>query len=516
MRGLSASIPSGRSLRQMAASFRRLTPLETDRTRLTDLPHIFFLQLILRSRPCIVNNVNNVNTHLKILAIVLLFCSAPVVYSDTLQQAQVRIVSIRINGNKVTKESVLRQFLGIDTGTVLDSTRLQEAKQRLEATGLFTRVALVPIVKNGEADLYVIIREPAYIRFCALDLSPYTSRYGERGTWYSPLVGVERSNFRGEMENLRVMLRGPEWQTAAASWSKPLLPTRYFIGLSAFYDQRPDNALWHDRMEIAGTFTAGRKVLARSRAYAGISPDFQRNIRHTISDTATFYQAFGTLGWYTDARSEAFDPSRGWSFQCEAKSNFLYAQHPSPVYFQLLTDSKFYHPGLFENDKMAYRFCLISRTSDAGIQNRLTLGGVGSVRGYPNSGIDLRENANSSLLISAEYRFPIYQLESNPVPFPPGVSQLMGRFFFDPNDLAPRIDGALIFDYGKTGRYFENIVKRDDGSVAGMDLGFGIRVMEPLLRQSGCFDVVWVEDPSTRSFDFHAMPSLNLYINLAF
>ncbi|MCU0608876.1 MAG: BamA/TamA family outer membrane protein [Chitinispirillaceae bacterium] len=437
---------------------------------------------------------------------------------STVLAAETRIVNIRFNGNRVTKEPVVRHFLGIDTGMVFDSVKIGEAKRRLEATGLFMRVALVPVVRNDSVDLYVIVKESVYLRFSSLDLSPYTSRYGERGTWYSPLVGVERSNFRGELENLRLMLRGPEWQTAAASWSKPILTTPYFIGLSAFYDQRPDNALPHDRMEIAGSLTLGRKVCSRSKAYISISPDFQRNIIHTAAnDTTRLYQTFGTLGWFTDARSSAFDPASGWSFQSEARSNFLYVQRPNPTYLQLMTDSKLYHRGLFANDKMAYRVWLVSRTNDAGIQNRLTLGGVGSVRGYANCGIDLRENANSSLLLSAEYRFPIAQLKSTPVPFPAGVSNLMGRFFFDPNDIAPRIDGALIVDYGKTGRYIGDIAERDgNGSVSGMDAGFGIRVMEPSLRQSGCFDVVWVEDPSTRAFDFLSRPSLNLYINLAF
>ena len=187
------------------------------------------------------------------------------------------------------------------------------------------------------------------------------------------------------------------------------------------------------------------------------------------------------------------------------------------MYVQFIADMKSYHRGLSAAHKTAYHALLVARTNDAGIQNRLVLGGLGSVRGYANSGIDLQSTASHAVLVSWEYRFPLYQLPPLSPFFPQGLLKAAGKFAGSLTDLAPRLDGAFIFDYGRVGRDFVDLFSHHDrGYRSGTDFGIGLRLMETHLRRSACLDVVWTENPYTPTMDFYAAPSWQLYLDLIF
>ncbi|MGA2506881.1 MAG: BamA/TamA family outer membrane protein [Chitinispirillaceae bacterium] len=434
-------------------------------------------------------------------------------------KAQLRVAHLYYNGNHVTKVHIIQMISGLDTGMIYDSLMIKRAKQRLEATGLFLKIAILSLRKNNAMDLYIVVKEPYYFGINDLDFTPFTSRHGQSGKWYCPFIGLENSNVGGSMETVRLSLRFWEWRTAALSWSKPLLPSRYFIGCGALVDARPDNALPLDRLEYLGSVTAGRRLFERSKVYCSVIPDYQRTISWTATekDTTNYYQAFGVLGWFTDRRSSGYDPSSGWSFFFDTRSNFIYHEITTPRYVQFTSDIKAYYPGLFDGHKAAFRFNIVARTNDAGIQNRLVLGGIGSVRGYANSGIDLRSTCNSSFFFSSEYRFPIYQFPSISPVLPGGVSKVFARFVGDLTDLIPRIDGALILDYGRIARDMNRLLAFNGPEyMSGADFGFGIRVMEPTMRRTVCLDIVWPENPLLRKTCFYPAPSWCLYLDLSF
>jgi outer membrane protein assembly factor BamA len=176
-----------------------------------------------------------------------------------------------------------------------------------------------------------------------------------------------------------------------------------------------------------------------------------------------------------------------------------------------------FHAGLVPTHKMAYHTSLVSRTDDAGIQNRLTLGSISTLRGYGIGGVDLRTNANASFLLSGEYRFPIRDLSFFAAFIPSWITGPARSFGLDLGNISPRLDGAFFVDYGRVGRWFEDIVSyRQPGYISGVDFGFGLRIMEPSMRISGCLDVVWVEKTYTAGLDFVPVPWAELYLNLPF
>lgn len=430
-----------------------------------------------------------------------------------------RIAHVYCRGNHVTKEDIIRTVTGIDTGMVFDTLKIRKAKQALASTGLFLKADIIRLVKGDSVDIYIMVKEMPYFGISTLDFTPYHYRYGERGTWFCPLFGVEFSNLRGRMETLRMYARLWEWRTLSLRWSKPFLPTPFILGLSAFADARPDNAFAMDRHEFAGSVTAGMRLFERSWIFLSAMPDFQRSIvrTDTSQDISDFYQAFGAARLITDRRYPRYDPMRGWLFQFETLTNGMYHDAASPLYVQFAADVRFYHRGFLESHKTAYHASITARTNDAGIQNRLVLGGLGSVRGYANSGIDLQRTASSSLLFSLEYRFPIFQLPSISPLLPRSFRTIMGRFIGDLSDIAPRIDGGLIFDYGRVAADFDHLFSKNGSSYrSGTDFGFGFRLMEPGIRRSACMDIVWIENPITPENDFYAVPSWQIYLDLCF
>jgi hypothetical protein len=432
--------------------------------------------------------------------------------------APTRIRNIICKGNKVTKPDIILLFVKIDPGTVYDTAKIREAKERLEATGLFMKVTMLPVRKEGAVDLYVIVKEPVYIGLPSLDFTPFTHRYGVRGDWYCPLFGLEFTNVRGRMENIRISARAWEWRMLSVGWQKPLLPSRYFIGVSGAADRLPDYRNPFDRIDYAASFTVGRKLFSRSQAYCTLIPLYQE-IRDTSTpaEVSRFRQTFGAVGWYTDRRSSPYDPSRGWTLLLDARTNHLYHDADADPFFQISAETRYFHPAIRENDKIALKMAVVARTNDAGIQNRLMLGGLYSLRGYGSGGLDLTSGGSASALACCEYRFPLYQLPPLANIIPAAVANLAYTFGFDCSDLAPRIDGALICDWGRVARNLGSLAATGGRDyISGTELGFGLRLLAPTLRLGGSFDLVWIEKPYTRGVDFYGTPMPMLYVNLAF
>ncbi|MBN2037078.1 MAG: hypothetical protein JW768_10080, partial [Chitinispirillaceae bacterium] len=152
---------------------------------------------------------------------------------------------------------------------------------------------------------------------------------------------------------------------------------------------------------------------------------------------------------------------------------------------------------------------------NAGYLNRLSIGGEGSVRGYGRNtiGIGLPQIPNDCFLVSAEYRFTLYTLFPVPVPF----SSLISPFIGSHRTLIPRVDAALIADYGRIASRVGHLASTDGNRYqSGTGIGFGLRVIEPVLQMCGCADMVFADIITTGDFDLHPVPGIHLYTNLPF
>jgi hypothetical protein len=137
----------------------------TDRTRLTDLPlAFFFIKTVLSGAPIIRRS--------KATTFIVFLCSfafpcllhAGNAAQTIPSQDTLRIGAIYCNGNHVTKPEVIQFVMAIDSGSVYDSTFIQNTvKQRILNTNFFLKVTILPVIKKNKVDLYVVVKEPLYI-----------------------------------------------------------------------------------------------------------------------------------------------------------------------------------------------------------------------------------------------------------------------------------------------------------------------------------------------------------------
>jgi outer membrane protein assembly factor BamA len=404
-----------------------------------------------------------------------------------------RIAHIFINGNKITKPYVIMAYCDFDTGMAYDSLALQRAERRLRATRIFLNVNLLSLRENDGYDIYILVTEyPLYLTFPpVLGLNRYFWLHHDEGSWYCPQAGMELINLGGREEDLGVAAQVGVWQNYAAFWTKPLFPSKYYIGISTAYSLTPDGWYHWDLHEVTGGLTIGRRFFESSKGYCSIQPDYRWVTDSLGGDSVQQHQVYAALGWISDLRSSGFDPSSGTWFQLETRSNYPYHDSDVPPYVQFTSDIKWYIPFLFRDAKFAFHLYTLVRTSDATYFDRVLIGGINSVRGYTTEDIGLKMSANDACTFSCEYRFPLYRFPPISELMPENYAKMLGRF----SEWAPRLDGALIGDWGRVATTSQALIGRPDSAAnqTGSGIGFGLRLTEPTLKLTVCSDFIWSE-----------------------
>jgi outer membrane protein assembly factor BamA len=485
------------------------------RTRLTDLlslikqcffPRVIFLKpstaLLLKVLACF---------H---LCIVSAFTDTTTSIDSTVRSLKIR--SITISGNKVTGENTFRLFLksvGVDTGTDYDSSTISYAKQRLQVTNLFSKVTIIPLVKNDGVYLYVIVQEVFYLNLDDFGAGYEKRKHGGDSLWYQARFGITQNNFRGAMETFAIRASFWDSRGLSLSWNKPLLPSQYFFTVSAGVDHYPDFNEAQNRNIVRGRFSLGRRLTLHSRGSIGITPMFTwvESLDNTIINK--FHEVYSFISGAIDFRNDSYDPVNGWYASGTFLQNALYAVN-TRKYGQLTTDLFYYLPAFCARDRFALHLQGLVRTNDAGPFRKLYLGGNQSVRGFPSGWIGSQDTSitmNHYGMISVEYRFPL--LKTPVIEFSPltsRVSELKGLYY--------EIDGTLIADAGHLWHYLPQPfgIRQNGGGI-----GVGLRIKAPTLRLSGCADVVWpitkyILDPKSPYYNrtvIYSMPELHLYVS---
>lgn len=430
------------------------------------------------------------------------------------------IRQINIYGNHQTRSSVILSRLLIDTGTVFDSTKLEDARDRLKSTGLFTRVDLFPMDKKDGIYLFIIVYEKFYYSLYDAGGELYGYKYGEKDMWWRLRMGLERSNFRGRMEILRTSFSFWDWRSFNIYWQKPLLPSRFYTGIGASVDYYPDEIFPVNHTDISSRVTFGRYFFKRSRAALSIIPRYRNEKSVENNDSITFYnikayEAYTAVGWLTDNRERFYDPSKGWLVSADVRTNQLYRGR-STLYYQLSTDTRFYHRGFFPDNKIACRLATVFRNTNAGPLNRLYYGGDGTVRGYLRLEIggfigSKFLPANNSILFSTEYRFTLYEFPEIQLPLLASVSSSLSSIKY-------RLDGQFIFDYCRTGYDLDGLFSvRSDKIESGTGIGFGVRLQVPSLDHGISCDLVFGQDPKCGPGKIKFKPPLlHTYIDMPY
>jgi len=446
---------------------------------------------------------------------------APSSAQDSSETPVQKIVQLIIHGNRVTKTELIKEYLGLDTGMVYDSLKLLKGEKALESTNLFFKVDVFSLIKSGNRTVYIMLSEKPYL-LPGLSGEIYSRKYGKDDPWWRLRGGIEHINFRGRMEVLKTTFSIWDWKGIGLAWQKPLTPTPYYLGLGSNLDFYPDEVRNTEHTSVSGRVLFGRKVLDNSRVSLSILPLLKREISTWITtpdstetkiitspDTLVIKEVFNIISWLSDFRDNHFDPSRGLYFYSDIRSNHLHSRNSRP-YIQHAAELRLHHPGIFDDNKVVYRFYSILRNRDGGWVHRIQLGGEGTVRGYSRQALGNQFIANNSIMLSMEYRFPIFEFPAMRVPLLADYSDLFSSVRY-------RIDGALIFDYGRVSNDISEILSIKGRAVqSGTAIGFGLRLMVPTFERSICADFVFGDNPYTEELDFKLPGMPHLYLDLFF
>lgn len=422
-----------------------------------------------------------------------------------------RIVELSFNGNKTTKAATLRMYLanlGIGIGEVYDTGKIAEAKRKLILTNLFYKIDFVPLIKEDGVHLYVMFQELGLFYYCPSGNLEYFTTTDEKDSWYKISVGLTKLNFCGRMETFSVKMSGWRDRSLGLSWSKPLLPSKYSLGMGAGVRFYPEFNYPRTRLVYVARVSAGKDITLHTKAFISMGPTYTNidTVSASQGHIRDIKETNASIGWSTDFRNNNFDPVKGWYFWNELMSNSLYS-NDGHKYGQYSADFRFYLPGFLHGNRIASRIQGCFRTNDAGPYRRLYAGGEGTLRGFPNDYLGMTGEMNNSFILSTEYRFPIVTI--------PEIS-LLSQFYL--TDLLPeikglyyQIDGALIAEAGHMwGRFSRPLQAMQNGA----GIGAGIKILAPTMRRNVCFDVVSpiTKDPTSGKTTIYS-PEYRLYLD---
>jgi outer membrane protein assembly factor BamA len=438
-----------------------------------------------------------------------------------------KITKIFVNGNRVTRSSIIRTYIGLDTGMTYDSVLAAAGKRRLLNTNLFSKVDIVLIHKQDGVNVYIIVGEFFYLVPSAGG-DYFGKRYGNYELWYRLGLGLADQNFRGSFETFSIRASVWEDKSLSLSWSKPLAPSPYFFGIGAGAHEYPDlNFLWR-HLAVTGGVSAGRTLFDNSRASVSLIPSYSVVTSATDNHVVKkFREVYANLGWSIDRKDRSFDPQNGWALCTGVLTNAFYTDYTA--YAEFDGDLRLYHKGFFYADRFACRLQTALRSNDGGIFKGLYIGGQSTVRGFPQDQLGIPKSSNGFTVMndyvvaSTEYRFPIWTMPACDVWLPPEYFEALKNFYKwllpDYIELLKefylRFDGAVFVDAGHIWRTVDHPFVLPEN---GMGFGAGLRVMAPTLRRSVGFDVAWGAIPHAQRprMVFYREPTYQLYLDMYF
>lgn len=238
---------------------------------------------------------------------------------------------VRIQGNYLTKDSVVRRRVRIQPGRPLDGHEIEVAKRRLEGSGLFTSATITPQTADPKTpdvrDVLVEVKEKntGSISFgvgagtdtgLAGNIALNQQNFDIADTPQTLDEFVSGRAFRGAGQSFGVAISpGLEVSNYSISFSDPnFLESDYGFGTSLLYRNRIYNTFTEER--IASSFSLGR----------GFGDMWQGSVRVSLQDvTMTDFDGSTPIEVYND-RGPSFINSVGVTF---ARTNLDNPMRPS-------------------------------------------------------------------------------------------------------------------------------------------------------------------------------------------
>ena len=376
-----------------------------------------------------------------VLVLALLLCNLLFAGQQPRTENRLLVKEIRIEGNKKTKASVIRNYLSFQEGDSISRSQLEASRLRLKNTGFFKVVDVLLEPADAPASAVVTIR----VRERRGLFLQIRGGFNELDGWYFSPLSVRFDNLFGHGLIMGFeLLIGDRIDGNHLEIKRPFLwGSEYDLGLDLFnYTQDFVHFLggesFNQEVRRSGILVKlqGNSGLARffSLAYQAQTVEVDSFLRRddqklegpllpqlTVPGHSVEVRRF-ILSATVDTRDVPIQPGRGWW------GGLVYDQSARSInsfrnYFRLVLDVRRYQP-LWRRLVLAVRLKLGRVSNSAPFFDKFYFGGPNSLRGYQDRSLTPPGYASRLTLLQTELRFPLSRRLKDP-------TRLSGVLFFD-------------------------------------------------------------------------------------
>lgn len=356
------------------------------------------------------------------------------------EKGEIRAADVKIIGNTVTRDNVIRRQVNIYPGQILSFPDLMEAERNLSRLGIFDEDPANGVkpsveIENPDVDepyknILVRVKEKPTGSFMVG--AGVTSDAGVTGsvvinernfditrwprTWDEILEGKA---FRGAGQEFRIeAVPGTQMQRYTVSWREPyLFDSRYSLGLSGYFFNR--SYLEYTEERVGGRVTLGRRInniwsvnLTERVENVGIS-SVPFGAPPQITDAIGHSMLYGTrIGVTRDNRDNFLRPTSG------SNGEIAVEEVLGDYQFPILSAEFTKYWTTFQRKDGSGKHVLAMKTqamwagNDAPVFERFYAGGFRTMRGFSFRGVGpnvdgYNVGGNFSWLNSLEYQIPV-------------------------------------------------------------------------------------------------------------
>ena len=211
------------------------------------------------------------------IALVLASLAVCFFSSASLAQQPMELGNIIITGNDVTQEKYILRWAGLAEGQQVTQNELEAARQRIQNTGLFKRVAMTsqPSLDSQTTELTIELEEKIYTL-----VIPRLGRNGDGDVKSG--IRLQMENLNGANQRLRLTVEtedevnGDQSDVFRISYNLPLFNNPYELGWSVKTSEESTSRDDFDNIEYQQFFS-----MEVSRDY--LLPDYERDLEVTVA-----------------------------------------------------------------------------------------------------------------------------------------------------------------------------------------------------------------------------------------
>lgn len=354
------------------------------------------------------------------------------------ERKPVRIGEIRVEGNRLTQDKVIRRDLRFFPEEPVNTKLIERARKRLEGSGLYkpgsVQITTLPTAQEGVADVLVRIEETETSNFIlgagissnsgVLGNISLVNRNFDLTDWPKSNQEFWRGeSFRGGGQTLQLVLEpGTELQRYRIDFRDPhVFDTEYSFSSSLFFFERQRDS--YDERRVGLNFGFGREIREDLQAFMNMRLE---NIRISDIDFGAPKDVFDVkgssnltsveVGLVKDTTDSLLMPTEGYRLMGSVEQ--AGALGGDYTFTKFVVDGRKYWT--VTRDVLDRRSVLAVRSrvgfipGDAPIFERFFAGGQGSIRGFEFRGVGPRKGDTALggdflALASTEYTFPIFE-----------------------------------------------------------------------------------------------------------